>query len=248
MLTCDSVQEQLLHSEEPARPSAVLQRHLGQCPACRAFRQQLLEMEDGLRRMPVPVSQQRDRLLARLQEGELPTPSLTDTRPSPWRLSLKERAQQKVALALALAATLALFTFGWGFWPHQVPSAAVKRQEHGLLVKAEATPREKVQKVMGFVRRLEGDVLTALARNQADDAEQLSAFFIELVEVDLLERARTLDVVDRAEVIPLLVEQMQRSESRLARACADLASPPEHLRRMATAARLGQNRLRALLA
>jgi hypothetical protein len=172
---------------------------------------------------------------------------VTETRPSPWRLSLKERAQHKVALALTLAATLALFTFGWGIWPHSVPSVKDKRQEHGQLVKASNSPREKVQKVMAFVQRLEGDVLAAVAQEPDADVEHLAAFYVELVEVDLLQRASALTAAERAVVVPVLLEQMQRSESRLARICAEMAEPPAELLRMAAAARLGQTRLRGLI-
>ena len=98
-MNCEAVQDTLLQCEDPFRTPAELVRHLTGCAACRTFRQHLLEVEDGVRQLPVPASQGRDRLLARLQEGELPTPELTGPRPSPWQPTPKERAHQKLAFA-----------------------------------------------------------------------------------------------------------------------------------------------------
>ena len=106
-MNCKAVREQLLQCDDPSRPPAILLRHLGRCLACQAIRQRLLEVESATRAIPVPATAGRDLLMARLQEGELPTPPLAP-RPSPWRSSLRERAHQKLALALALAASLAL--------------------------------------------------------------------------------------------------------------------------------------------
>jgi predicted anti-sigma-YlaC factor YlaD len=233
-MNCEAIREQLLQSEEPARPSAGLLRHLGQCPACRAYQRQLLELEAGVRELAAPPSALRDRLVARLQVGELPTPAAP--RPSPWRSTLKERAQQKLALALTLAATLALFALGWGMWPH---GAGTPTGPGGEV----ATPLGKVRELTESVRRLEREVLHD--RLAADVLEVKAAIFVEFVEVDLPARAEALTKAQRAAVLPGVLDQLRRSESALARAAAQDES--EHLRRMARAARATQVRLRAML-
>jgi hypothetical protein len=240
-MKCDAIQEQLLQCEEPARPPAALLRHLTQCAACRAFRQQLLELEDGVRRLSVPRSALRDRLVARLQEGELPTPA--GTRPSAWRSTLKERAQQKLALALTLAASLALFALGWGMWPHGGTSV---RDPHGQSRLAATTEPGKVRELAEHLRRLEQDVLTL--RLPVDQLEAHSGTFVEFAEEELPLHAERMTRAERAALLPAVLAQLQRSESTLLRACAEQNDPPESLRRMAAAARTGQVKLRALLA
>lgn len=243
-MNCETIQEQLLQCEEPSRPPAGLVRHLTQCAACRAFRQQVLEMEDGLRRLPVPVSQLRDRLVTRLQEGELPTPA---ARPSPWRPSLKERAQQKLALALTLAATLGLFALGWAFWPHRLPDVERKRAEYQQFVQRATTPIERVRQTIAFARQVEADVLREAGRKSSVDLTALAGFYVELVEQKLPAGVKELSPGERADVVPDLLEQLERSESLVSRAIARHGRSPEGLPRMARAARVGQVRLRALL-
>lgn len=232
-MNCETVRTALLQSEEPARPSAALARHLSQCPACQGLQRNLLEVEAGVRDLAAPPSLLRDRLVARLQEGELPTPAAT--RPSPWRSTLKERAQQKLALALTLAATLALFALGFAMWPH----GARTRPGPGPV----ATPVQRVQELAESLRRLEREVL--YERLPADVLEVQIDKFLFFLEDELPERAAALTPAQKKAVLPGLLDQLRRSESTLARAAAQEES--EHLRRLANAARATQVRLREML-
>jgi hypothetical protein len=235
-MNCEAIQEQLLQCEDPGRPAATLARHLAQCSTCRAFRQQLLELEDGLRRLPAPRSHLRDRLLARLQEGELPTPAAT--RPSAWRWTLKERAQQKLALALTLAASLALFALGWGLWPH----AAQVHQPDGP---GGPSPVRKLFAVAEKLRQLERNVLGGQLTGEA--IERDSVIFVEFAEEELPRYAAAMSPAQRAAHLPDIINQLRHSESELGRACARVPDPPESLRRMVQAAQVGQTKLRDLL-
>jgi len=246
-MSCEAIQNQLLRCEDPFRTPPELVRHLTGCAACRAFRERLVELEEGVRQLPVPVSTGRARLLARLEEGELPTPSPSGIRPSVWRPTPKERAHQKLALALTLAASLALFALGWAFWPHGTSETTRMRADVATNLARVTTPTARAQIIMTAARQAEADVLKAIKRRVNADVDDLAAYYVELVEEELPKRVRDLPDGERAAVVAGLVEQLERSESTLARSAAAMASPRAELARMAQAARAGQDRLRALV-
>lgn len=246
-MSCEAIQYQLLRCEDPFRTPPELVRHLTGCAACRAFRERLVDLEEGVRQLPVPASTGRARLLARLEEGELPTPSPSGVRPSVWRPTPKERAHQKLALALTLAASLAVFALGWAFWPHGTSGTPEFRALVNERVTGAPTPTARAQVIMTAARQAEADVLKAIKRRVNADVDDLAAYYVELVEEELPRRVEDLPAGERAAVVAGLVEQLERSESTLARSAAAMTSPRAELARMAEAARLGQDRLRALV-
>ena len=120
-MNCELVQRQLLASDAPGEPSVETRRHLAECPACRAWQQQLAQMEQQLPLLATPPSQRKDEVVRSILDAveALPAngtalpyaPILPFTKPPP-----RERALRKASLAIAMAAGLAVFALGWWAW------------------------------------------------------------------------------------------------------------------------------------
>jgi hypothetical protein len=83
-MNCELTQQHLLGLEAPDRPDADAQAHLDGCAACREWQGRLLQIEQGVRRLPVPGSATRDAFLLDLilpdnPAEEIPAPRSTKT-------------------------------------------------------------------------------------------------------------------------------------------------------------------------
>lgn len=125
-MNCKSARHHLLLADRPDRLALTIGSHVAACPACEAFQQRLLRLELDVRRLPVPATNGKATLLARLAREPLPVRDPAST-PSPrTRLTLTPRQDEanrpprwlrffgSPALPPAtLAASLLIFAFLW---------------------------------------------------------------------------------------------------------------------------------------
>ena len=116
-MNCELMQRRLLASEAPERPPTDVRAHLDGCPACQEWQRQLLHLEQGLRRLPVPATDAKARLITRIQRGPAGTRATWSHVLHDERLvQKKDRGLLKVSVAFALAASLVLCAFGIMMW------------------------------------------------------------------------------------------------------------------------------------
>lgn len=82
-MNCEKIQEELLGSERPERPSADVLAHLDTCSACREYQGRLVQIERNVCRVHVPGSATRDAFLLDLVLPDNPSEDtpLPPTRP-----------------------------------------------------------------------------------------------------------------------------------------------------------------------
>ncbi len=257
-MSCEATRRHLLNAERPDRPPAAVRPHLAECPACRAWLRNLVEVESQVPLLPVPPSDAaRERLLERLREP-LPVPAtLRVVVPELPFVPPKERGLRKLSVALALAAAVVLFAVGLSVWPRhgegheekvvkvdQVKWLTQLRERRLANVHA---PQERVDKLAEFADDLLREVRQSDALPGADRLEQLAKVYEETVREELLANARAVPAIDRKTLLPRLAGELSRTESefeRIAAAAPELSAIS--LRRIAAAAREGDRELRQI--
>ena len=78
-MNCKEILRVLLAAEHPDRPSADVRKHLSRCPSCRTWHRRLVRLERHIPQIPVPATDARERLLARLREAPVETIPLVQT-------------------------------------------------------------------------------------------------------------------------------------------------------------------------
>jgi hypothetical protein len=234
-MNCDAIQNALLGLLRPDQPPAAVQTHLAQCPVCRACQQRLLQLERQLPLLPVPPSNAKANLLRRLREEAL-APPRQETIPFPGRpgesrgervWKMRERAQQKLALAAALAAALMLFAVGWAVWQHQVhrrdtpEPASIETLVHRLRTREPAladdlarasTPKERVEILAQAAGRLLEQSRLLQFSADRDELATLADLYGEVLRGGLVSHARTLPPSQRAAVLKPILQQLQEAE------------------------------------
>src|SRR5205823_6601870 len=86
-MNCDLCQRRLLAAAEPLAPPGDVAAHVAGCPACRDWQRQLAQIENQVLRLPVPESDARARLVARILREPVPAPmpATLPLRPARWR-------------------------------------------------------------------------------------------------------------------------------------------------------------------
>jgi hypothetical protein len=260
-MNCPVIRRRLLASESPDRPDADLQRHLDDCPACRAWQRRLAAVERQLPLLPAPPTTAKARLLEQIWSAApppLPRPLLPPVSPHAWRASPRDRARQKLALAFALAATLLVLALGFWAWPR--PSAPTSSPAEAYyadleahrdrLLRAAATPRERVESLAALADRVCREA-NGLARTaEVERLDVLARFYDRLVREDLPAQARALSAQERPEVLEEVRRRLTWAESDVQRQLAEPRTPAAAagpLQTIARAARDGHDRLGELL-
>lgn len=266
-MSCSAIQNELLGSDNPAEPSAAVRAHLARCRVCRAWHRRLLQMEEQLPQLPVPVSAAGSRLVRQILDtpsgSELPAPLL---RPQlrlvlPPAARARQRGQQKVALAFALAAAMLFFAVCWWAWSRHGDSTGaplVASLEQRILSKREnldrrlqllTTPAARLEMLTREIAFLHGET-----RRQVADVDQLAVvarYHGHVVHDYLLPQARQLPAADRARLLDAVKRDLDGIESEAERRAAELeAELPRSsamLREIAANARAGSRDLHDLL-
>ena len=257
-MNCTVIQRRLLEAEQPEQPSAEIQNHLAQCPACRAWQRRLIQMERLIVQLPVPLSTAKEQFLERMKDtgGRMRQGALVQ--PSAYVLPplKKERGLRKLSLAFALAASLLVFALAWWSWPHN-PSArpdlarieqAKLDQRLSITLRVD-TPKERVLSLAKLAEEIHGE-----ARELADNSERLeqrARFYSQLVGQHLIEQARQLSKEDRQAVLAEIALRLATAESEATRfeTQCKAAAPRSAaaFRRIALASQKGERDLRALI-
>jgi len=255
-MSCDRVRRVLLAAEAPEPPPLDVRPHLAECRECRAWLHRLGTMERQLAVLPVPPSAGKDRLLRQLRDlgpGRLPLPSQS----MPWPAQLKERGLRKLSVAFALAATVAAFAVGLWLWPHRdrLPDhltgpdrVAVWEVQRAKRVAHARTPGEHVKGLSEFAVKLLQDEAADLARkSDGEQLELLAGYYERLICQYLVETAQSVPKNQRSAVFREVRGMLSRTESQIERLAVDLPGAAKPLRQIASTAREGDRRLRALL-
>jgi hypothetical protein len=227
-MNCELLQRQLLSSDSPGEPSAELQRHLAECPSCRAWQQQLVEMEQQLPLLLTPPSQRKEEVVRHFLDAVEPAasngtvlpyaPILPFTPPPP-----RERGLRKASIAIAMAAGLALFALGWWAWQHipeppktQDPLTQFRAKRDHLLTQA-PTRRDKVEVLARLAEKHSQEALNLAQQGDTDKLTPTVQFYIELVRDNLPSHATALSASDRAAMLPGVADRLQETYSSIDR-------------------------------
>jgi hypothetical protein len=254
-MNCATIQRGLLGLARLDEPPVAVRRHLAECPVCRAYQEQLVELERRIPALPVPPSTAKAALLRQiLAEPEKPVerPRLIPARQG-WQI--RERARQKLALATALAATLVVFAVGLAVWKYtneQEKDPLVRRIE-GYAPRAATqlaqarTPRERVVALAQAAETLfeHGQKMRSAGANQ--DLETLSFLYKDVVDQLHKEDAPALAITERAVVLNPIRQQLAQTQKAAEQLASELPANSASLRRIAAAAAEGELQLQKLI-
>jgi hypothetical protein len=260
-MICETTRQTLLNSEHPDRPPPALRAHLIECPSCRAWLRNLVEIETRVPYLPVPSSEAaKAQLLDELRDSPLVPPYLRVVAPELPLTPPKERGLRKASVAVALAAAVVMFAIGLSLWPrnsgtrdNSTPVASKpfdqakwwKELREERLAKAQ-NPLDRVSVLADFA-----DGLLQKARDPnllpaVDQLELLAGVYEETVRTALVEHARTVPAQQKTK-LPRLASELGRTESEFSRMAA--GSPQDiatQLRRIAAAAHDADVQLREI--
>lgn len=249
-MSCKSVRRIMMEAERLEPPPAEVRPHLADCADCRAWLRNLSQVERQLPLLPVPATQGKEKLLLRLSELK---PSRRSDGIIPLPAQIKERALRKVALACALAATVAAFAVGLWLWPKGMPTQmqsgkadpvmAWKAQHDQRLGKAR-TPRERVQVLVDFAGSLQEEAARLVRTEDDERLEALAQYFSDTLPDELVATAQSVPADERAEVVKEARSRLRDTESALERLASQSEEAAVPLRRIASAVRDADRRLR----
>jgi hypothetical protein len=270
-MNCKIVRDQLLQAERPERPTADLAAHLGQCPPCRQWHHRLVQLEREVPLLPVPPSQGKAALFERLVgERIAPRPRPAANRPSRWKALFQSPALPPAALA----ASLLLFAGLWWYLearprekssspqPSQVVVKPPPRDplladlmQHNVKLAQARTAKDRLLELAAMADRLHGATQTLAGEVETADLAALARWYTEVVDkgivvrADALRRAPDLRQEERKEVLAQVANRLKQTETEAGRhaQAAQTTATAEQWQRLASAARGGADKLRALL-
>jgi hypothetical protein len=258
-MNCEQLQHGLLEADSPGEPSAEMRRHLAECPSCRVWQSQLLQLEQQLPLLSVPPSQRKDEVIRLIFEA--PEPASQKVKAPAYvprhlfNMPPRERGLRKVSLAIAMAAALVVFAVGWWASQHLVSNSvgtdplAARRVGRDRQLADAATATDRVQTVAKIADDVHHEALDLASK---DDAEIVNAsnFYIELVRDDLPQYALRLNPRLRPGVLPALKQNLSDMGSNLVRYLATSAKLSNRarteLQRMADETQKSFNRLQEI--
>jgi hypothetical protein len=171
-MNCQQARDWLLQAEDPRHcTNPAVTEHLAQCAACRAQVQQILQLEQSWRELPVPVESEpaRKAFLKRLPQQTVPMPRPRSVRPS----------RPPVRWALAALVLLGIGAAIWSLLPSEaVASPALIEKLVDLNIKlAEVSSLDERARLFSGQ---EQELKQALGRSKlGDDERQLAGLLLD---------------------------------------------------------------------
>jgi hypothetical protein len=248
-MNCDLVQRRLLKAESPTRLPDSLQAHLADCPTCREWQRQLVQLEGYVNQLPVPASPAKAELLRLLSSPAAATTAWPARRTWSWRLP-----------AGLAAAVLLLAVGGWLLYllrpappapevPHEVQRPLLDNLlERDLRLANATTQRERVEALADLADDLQGETRALALDADVSDLESLSLLYGQVVRDGIVPRAQALPAAERRAVLTPIAERLGKARHQAEHLALDV--PPDSakpLKAIAAAAGDADRDLRALL-
>jgi hypothetical protein len=248
-MNCEVLQRRLLKTERPTRLPAHVQAHLAECPACREWHRQLVQLEEYVGHLPVPDSEAKADLV-RLLSPRAAVSGTAAARSWSWRLPAGLAA---AVLLLAVGSWLLYFLHPAPQPPSTTPVA--KRPlldnlfERDLRLANAATQRERVEVLADLADDLQSETRElALDADDVADLKTLADLYEQVVREGILARAQALPIAERREVLGPIADRLfkagKAAEVLAQNVTSDSARP---LKAIALAAGDGHRELRTML-
>jgi hypothetical protein len=248
-MNCEALQRRLLKAERPTRLPAQVQAHLAECPACREWQRQLVQLEEYVGRLPVPASTAKAELVRLLSARPAATAGSGAARSWSWRLPA------------GLAAAVLLLAIGSGLLyllrpappPPNKPRVANRPLldnllERDLRLATAAAQRERVEALADLADDLQGETRELALEPEATDLETLSELYGRVVREGIIIRAQALPVAQRREVLGPIADRLVKAGKAAEMLAQDVPSDSaKSLKSIALAADDGSRELQALL-
>lgn len=275
-MECQSIRNQILALEEPAKPPRELAVHLDCCESCRAWLRKLSQMEQALIQLPVPQSEGAGKA-AVLERIRLAAPAMatasgtnhkpvTHARPMPLDLESdlpKKRFNLKTFTAKfwpvgLIAATLLIGAIAWMNLREQKPEVAQAPPSDPLLesvvqlnveLAKARTANERVEVLTRLANELNQEMRDiARADSTGENMQALEQMYRRVVLQGLMAQAKMIERSKREAVLGKIADSLAQAGDRADQTAAE---SPEHsavrLREVAATAREGTKQIRALI-
>jgi hypothetical protein len=266
-VNCDTIHRRLLALEFPDQPGEDLRQHLDACPACRAWHEQVVQLERDVLQLPAPSPVHKAAFLSGLLQdtpSSMPTPGVLTLREFRSRPPQRERGLRKMAVAVALAASLLVVAFGiWqlkqddGSSSHRTADAEkrISRLDRHLdrdaRWKAATTAKERVHILDELANDVEQKALALAEGNKREELNSQIQFYTEVIrrltDKEAPELSQQLTPKEQSDLLQRIAERLSKVDSeatRLAMTNPESASP---LQELASIAVEGRRKLRALI-
>jgi hypothetical protein len=215
-MKCPVVKRYLLRLSNPDRPCQSVRDHLSRCPTCRTAQEGLLQLENEVRLLPIPESENKLVFVRQFRGGKVGTVPGSESRWLPWQV--RDRARRKLALAASLAAGILLFVTVWAL-VHRSGNVDVSSAENPVAVHRQKLQRElksaladahsTSERVAVYRSKLKSLDLIKVAKDSSEDElTETVGFYRDEFMNGLLQEAGDVPVDDRKVVLTSLAEQL----------------------------------------
>jgi hypothetical protein len=264
-VNCNNIHRRLLALDNLDQLSTDLRQHLDVCPACRAWHEQLLQIERDVPQLPVPSPLHKDAFLASLlvdAPASVPAPGVLSLREFRSRPDQRERGLRKMALAVALAASLLVIAFGvWQFKSDtghdQRPVADVKKSplERRLATdarwEAARTAKERVHILDELAFEVERKALVLAQGTAKEELHSQVQLYTEVIhrltEKEAPELSQQMTAKEQGDLLRGIASRLAEVESEARRLAMTLPESASPMQELASIAGEGDRKLRALI-
>lgn len=240
-MKCHAVQRRLLSLEDPTRPPAELQDHLGRCSPCQEWQRRLLQLERHVPLLPVPQSTGRayciQKLLAEGAGQAAGDKAGIHERPATTRgawlsssilqlrssLHTVRSSRQWRAPAAVAAAVLLVVIGGWALWgTHQGPEPTASKApapdpllasllKHDLRLAEAENLSERLEALAGLADDLQGEIRALAHAAAAEDLSKLAGLYQRVIQNGVVPRAQELPENQRQQVLGPIAIQLAQA-------------------------------------
>lgn len=240
-MNCQTVQNQLLILEDPAKPDEAVRIHLRDCAPCQRWQRRLLQLERHVPLLPVPPSLAREAMVQRFLAGIAPTSgtngiavngsavnqvsaapilSLESAGTSSHRLIPRYRWYAAIGAAAALFLLIFDMMVLWNPDPakRDQPPAAAPRDpflanlfERNLRLAEARNSRTRLEALADLADDLQGQTGKLSQRAEADDLRELARLYEQVVQDGIVRGAIALPAGQRTQVLKGIAERLART-------------------------------------